>query len=77
MEQATRQIESKARTLAKTQMPSLPSITSTTSMPRQLSFKTKTEPRPSGTILETVPETTFSFASVVSTGTSSSSSSYE
>ena len=83
LEQATRQIESKARTLAKTQMPSLPSITSTTSMPRQPPLGTGTGPGPSGppgppgTTLETAPGTTPSFASVASTGTSSSSSSYE
>ena len=64
-------------------MPSMPSITSTTSMPRQPPFGTGTGPGPSGppgppgTTLETAPGTTPSFASVASTGTSSSSSSYE
>ena len=69
-------------------MPSLPSITSTTSMPRQPPLGTGTgtgtgpsgppgPPGPPGTTLKTAPGTTSSFASIVSTGASSSSSPYE
>ena len=84
LETATRQIENKARTLAK---PSAPSMPSTTSMPRQPPLGTGIgtgtgtgtgppgppgPPAPIGT-----PRATPSFVSVASTGTTPSSGPYE